>query len=96
VSGAIRGRIYRIVYTGDPAGPAPKGVPCPNNSDPAGEIVQPITEPPETITAGLPVPEGSSREMVTLGYRIYQGLVGGASCTGCHGAKATGSPLGPA
>ena len=95
VSDDIRGRIYRIVYTGDPAGPAPKGVPCPSNSDPAGEIVQPITEPPETITAGLPVPEGSSREMVTLGYRIYQGLVGGASCTGCHGAKATGSPLGP-
>jgi hypothetical protein len=56
---------------------------------------QPITERPETITAGLPVPEGSSREMVALGYRIYQGQVGGASCTGCHGAKGTGSPLGP-
>jgi glucose/arabinose dehydrogenase/mono/diheme cytochrome c family protein len=95
VSDDIRGRIYRIVYTGDPAGPAPKGVPCPSNSDAAGKIVQPAAEPPESITAGLPIPEGSSREMVTLGYRIYQGQVGGASCTGCHGAKGTGSPLGP-
>ena len=95
VSDDIRGRIYRIVYTGDPAGPAPKGVPCPSNSAPAGEIVQPTAQPPEGSTADLPVPEGSSREMVALGYRIYQGQVGGASCTGCHGAKGTGSPLGP-
>jgi len=93
VSDDIRGRIYRIVYTGDPAGPAPKGIPCPSNS--AGQIVQPATQSPESSTAGLPVPEGSSREMLALGYRIYQGQVGGASCTGCHGAKGTGSPLGP-
>jgi mono/diheme cytochrome c family protein len=44
---------------------------------------------------GLPVPEGSSPDMMALGYRIYNGEVGGASCTGCHGAKATGTPLGP-
>src|SRR5271168_2515089 len=29
VSDDIRGRIYRIVYDGDPAGAAPKGTPCP-------------------------------------------------------------------
>jgi glucose/arabinose dehydrogenase/mono/diheme cytochrome c family protein len=96
VSDDIRGRIYRIVYTRDPAGPAPKGTPCPGNSAPAGEIVQsPAQQPPEGVTADLPVPEGSSHEMIALGYRIYQGQVGGASCTGCHGAKGTGSPLGP-
>jgi mono/diheme cytochrome c family protein len=33
--------------------------------------------------------------MVALGARIYHGQVGGASCTGCHGANGTGSPLGP-
>jgi cytochrome c5 len=33
--------------------------------------------------------------MVALGDRIYHGQVGGASCTGCHGASGTGSPLGP-
>jgi mono/diheme cytochrome c family protein len=33
--------------------------------------------------------------MVALGDRIYHGEVGGASCAGCHGANAKGSPLGP-
>jgi glucose/arabinose dehydrogenase/mono/diheme cytochrome c family protein len=95
VSDDIRGRIYRIVYTGDPAGPAPKATPCPSLSAPAGKIVTSSAAPPESDTAGLPVPEGSSAEMLALGYRIYQGQVGGATCTGCHGAKATGTPLGP-
>jgi mono/diheme cytochrome c family protein len=33
--------------------------------------------------------------MVALGDRIYHGQVGGAPCTGCHGANGGGSPLGP-
>jgi mono/diheme cytochrome c family protein len=33
--------------------------------------------------------------MVALGDRVYHGEVGGASCTGCHGASAKGTPLGP-
>jgi mono/diheme cytochrome c family protein len=33
--------------------------------------------------------------MVALGARIFHGQVGGASCTGCHGANGTGSGLGP-
>jgi mono/diheme cytochrome c family protein len=33
--------------------------------------------------------------MVAEGDRVYHGEEGGASCTGCHGANATGSPLGP-
>jgi mono/diheme cytochrome c family protein len=33
--------------------------------------------------------------MVALGDRIYHGQVGGASCAGCHGSTAKGSPLGP-
>ncbi len=95
VSDDIRGWIYRITYTGDPAGPAPKTTPCPSNSAPAGKIVQTESAPPESNTADLPVPDGSSPDMVALGFRIYQGQVGGASCTGCHGAKGTGTPLGP-
>jgi glucose/arabinose dehydrogenase/mono/diheme cytochrome c family protein len=95
VSDDIRGRIYRIVYTGDPAGPAPKATPCPSNSAPAGKVVQAESAPPEGNTTDLPVPDGSSADMVALGYRIYQGQVGGASCTGCHGTNGTGTPLGP-
>ena len=41
------------------------------------------------------VPEGATKEMVALGDRVYHGQVGGATCAGCHGANATGTPLGP-
>jgi mono/diheme cytochrome c family protein len=33
--------------------------------------------------------------MVALGNRIFHGEVGGAACTGCHGADVAGTPLGP-
>jgi glucose/arabinose dehydrogenase/mono/diheme cytochrome c family protein len=95
ISDDIRGRIYRVVYTGDPAGPAPKVTPCPSISAPAGKVLQSSAQPPESDTENLPVPEGSTEDMVQLGARIYHGLVGGASCTGCHGANGTGSTLGP-
>jgi glucose/arabinose dehydrogenase len=98
VSDDIRGRIYRIVYTGDPAGPAPKPTPCPGLAAPAGEVVQTNAGPPEgnVDTENLPVPDGSSADMVALGARVYHGQVGGAACTGCHGENGGGSPLGPA
>ena len=70
VADDIRGRIYRIVYTADPSGPAPKTNPCPSLTAPAGDIVQANAQPPESNTAGMPVPEGSSPEMVALGDRI--------------------------
>jgi glucose/arabinose dehydrogenase/mono/diheme cytochrome c family protein len=95
VSEDIHGRIYRITYTGDPAGPAPKGTPCPSISAPAGKVVASSAQPPESDTENLPVPDGSTADMVALGARVFHGQVGGASCTGCHGANGTGSPLGP-
>jgi glucose/arabinose dehydrogenase/mono/diheme cytochrome c family protein len=95
ISEDIHGRIYRITYTGDPAGPAPKATPCPSLSAPAGNIVASSAQPPESDTENLPVPAGSTADMVQLGARIFHGLVGEASCTGCHGANGTGSPLGP-
>ena len=101
VADDIRGRIYRITYTGDPNGPAPKATPCPSISAPAGNVVQESAKPPEGTNvdagaaAGPPIPAGATREMVALGDRIYHGQVGGAACAGCHGAKGTGTPLGP-
>ena len=95
VSDDIRGRIYRIVYTGNPAGPAPASIPCPSASAPAGDLAQAAAQPPESNNADPPVPEGSTADMVALGNRVYHGLVGGAACAGCHGASGTGSPLGP-
>jgi len=103
VSDDIRGRIYRIIYNGDPAGAAPMGTPCPTASAPAGDVVAAPAKPPEgtNVDAGAaanpkpPVPEGATAEMVALGDRIYHGQVGEATCTGCHGANGTGSPLAP-
>jgi glucose/arabinose dehydrogenase/mono/diheme cytochrome c family protein len=103
VSDDVRGRIYRIVYRGGERGAA-KFTPCPTASAPAGKIMVADAKPPEgthpdagrtTDTAALPVPQGATREMIALGDRIYHGQVGGATCTGCHGPNATGTPLGP-
>jgi glucose/arabinose dehydrogenase/mono/diheme cytochrome c family protein len=103
ISDDVRGRIYRIVYRGG-AGSGSGGVtPCPSATAPAGDIVEAPAKPPEgthpdagaTTTSAGAVPEGATSEMVELGGRIYRGQVGGAACTGCHGASGGGSPLGP-
>ncbi|MBV9623053.1 MAG: c-type cytochrome [Acidobacteria bacterium] len=96
VSDDVRGRIYRISYQGGPSS-ASRTTPCPSAASPAGEIVQAHSKPPEGThpQAGAAVPEGATREMVALGDRIYHGQIGGAACSGCHGANGTGSPLGP-
>ncbi len=103
VSDDIRGRIYRIEYRGGADFDAANVTPCPSATAPAGNLVEQASQPPEGIhpdagaaaNANLPVPPGATREMVQVGDRIYHGQVGGAACTGCHGANAEGTPLGP-
>jgi glucose/arabinose dehydrogenase/mono/diheme cytochrome c family protein len=106
VSDDVRGRIYRIVFRGGSGAEsgAAKFTPCPGASAPAGSVSADDAKPPEGThpdagaaddTAGLPVAAGATKEMVALGDRIYRGQVGGATCTGCHGANAKGTPLGP-
>jgi glucose/arabinose dehydrogenase/mono/diheme cytochrome c family protein len=105
VSDDVRGRIYRIVYRGETGGASntTKFTPCPGASAPAGNVSVADAEPPEgthanagaTAAANLPVPKGATQAMVALGDGIFHGRVGGATCTGCHGAGATGTPLGP-
>jgi glucose/arabinose dehydrogenase/mono/diheme cytochrome c family protein len=103
VSDDIRGRIYRITYQGGAGAGTANIRPCPSATAPAGNPVEAAAKPPEGThpNAGaalnnLPVPPGATREMVSLGERIYRGQVGGAPCTGCHGENAEGTPLGPA
>ena len=99
----MKGRIYKITYTGPAGGDAGNAgvTPCPSLSGPAGEIVQAGARPPEGTNAdagaasGLPVPSGATPDMVALGNRIYHGQVAEAMCTACHGANGTGTPLGP-
>jgi glucose/arabinose dehydrogenase len=103
ISDDIRGRIYRVVYNGGVAAGTSATTPCPSASAPVREAVEATAQPPEgthpnagaAATGKLPVPKGATPAMVALGGRIYHGQVGGASCTGCHGANAAGSPLGP-
>jgi glucose/arabinose dehydrogenase/mono/diheme cytochrome c family protein len=106
VSDDVRGRIYRIVFRGvsRTGSSAAQFVPCPSASAPAGNISVADAKPPEGThpdagaaaeTASLPVPNGATKEMLALGDRIYHGQVGGATCTGCHGAGGTGTALGP-
>ena len=101
VSDDQRGRIYRIVWRG--GANAALGVSytrCPLPDEPAGAITAVTAAPPEGTnaaagaSANLPVPIGSSRQMVQLGEQVFHGT-GGAACTGCHGADARGTPLGP-
>jgi mono/diheme cytochrome c family protein len=106
VSDDVRGRIYRIVYRGG-AGTeteAGKYTACPSASAAAGSVSAVNAKPPEgthpdagaaSETANLPLAAGATKEMVALGDRIYHGQVGGATCTGCHGTNAKGTPLGP-
>ncbi len=99
VADDVGGRIYRITYKGGSGaeGQQAKYTPCPSLTAPAGEIVREDAKPPEGThpDAGLPVPAGATQAMVALGDRVYHGEVGGAACTGCHGASAKGTPLGP-
>jgi glucose/arabinose dehydrogenase/mono/diheme cytochrome c family protein len=106
VSDDIRGRIYRIVYQGGAGvrGAAAKYTACPSASAGAGSVSADNAKPPEGThpdagaaaeTASLPVAAGATKEMVALGDRIFHGQVGGATCTGCHGPNAKGTPLGP-
>ena len=99
ISDDQHGRIWRVTYQG-PATTAITAAPAP-----VTPAVAPIAaaEPPEGIhpdagseAAGLvPAPPGVDPATVLRGSRIFQGQVAGASCTGCHGLNAKGSPLGP-
>jgi mono/diheme cytochrome c family protein len=99
VADDVGGRIYRITYKGGSGAEVQqaKYTPCPSLTAPAGEIVRAEAKPPEGThpDAGLSVPPGATTEMVALGDRVYHGEVGGAPCTGCHGANAKGTSIGP-
>jgi glucose/arabinose dehydrogenase/mono/diheme cytochrome c family protein len=102
VSDDVAGRIYRVAYRGGADASNPQPVPCPSATDSPGPNAAALARPPEgthpdagSDTAKLAAPPGGTPVMVALGDRVYHGQVGGATCTGCHGADAKGTPLGP-
>jgi glucose/arabinose dehydrogenase/mono/diheme cytochrome c family protein len=102
VADDVKGRIYRIVYRGGTGASAANPVACPSPTESPGPIAAASAKPPEgthpdagSDTGALNAPPGATPAMVALGSRVYHGQVGGASCTGCHGADGKGSTLGP-
>jgi glucose/arabinose dehydrogenase len=103
ISDDVSGRIYRVTYVGGGDDPEAKGTPCPGANASAGKMAAVKAAPPEGLKkdagsaakAELPVPPGSTKEAVALGDRVYHAQVGSATCTGCHGADGSGTPLGP-
>jgi glucose/arabinose dehydrogenase len=102
VTDDVAGRVYRIVYQGGADAAAAKTTACPSPTAPAGPIAAANAQPPEGThpdagaeSAALNAPPGTTPAMVARGDRVFHGLDGGATCTGCHGATATGSTLGP-
>ena len=102
VTDDVAGRVYRIVYQGGVDAASAKTTACPSPTASPGPIAAANAQPPEgthpdagSATAGLNAPPGSTPAMVARGDRVFHGLDGGATCTGCHGTDATGSTLGP-
>jgi glucose/arabinose dehydrogenase/mono/diheme cytochrome c family protein len=98
ISDDVHGRIWRVTYEGGNAAQPVMAAPAP-----AGRQATSSREvlPPEGIhpdagqqAADLPVPAGFTKEQVALGARVFHGEVGGATCAGCHGSDAKGSPVG--
>ncbi|WP_072374510.1 PQQ-dependent sugar dehydrogenase [Hyphomicrobium sp. NDB2Meth4] len=97
VSDDVGGRVWRIVYEGDPDAKGIEAAPAPESRAAAS----PDALPPEGIhpDAGNPPkltpPPGASAADVELGAKIFAGEVAGATCAGCHGAGGIGTPVGP-
>lgn len=79
----VKGRIWKVVYRGPP-GLKTLVAAAPAKVD-AGPAARPVaTGPP-------PIPPGATAEQVKAGDALFHNR----TCTGCHGADAKGTPLGP-
>jgi glucose/arabinose dehydrogenase/mono/diheme cytochrome c family protein len=67
----------------------PEGINPDAGASPAAATPLP---PPPPVPAGA---RGVTPPMLALGDSVYHGLVGGATCIGCHGSDAKGTPLAP-
>jgi len=96
ISDDQHGRIWRITYQGSMTAPI-TAAPAPEPITNATVVASPRggMHPDAGSPVPLAAPAGSTAAEVALGQRIFHGEVGGATCTGCHGKNAQGSPLGP-
>ena len=99
ISDDERGRIWRVIYTGQKEINAVSPAPAPKA---ASRSSNETAGPPEGThadagrqIANLPVPPGATHDQVALGDRIFHGEAAGGTCSGCHGSDARGSSTGP-
>jgi glucose/arabinose dehydrogenase/mono/diheme cytochrome c family protein len=93
------GRIWRVTFNGDPSVTNIEAAPSPTvEAATSQEVLPPEGIHPNAGTelAALSVPPGATSGEVTLGKKIFQGEIAGATCAGCHGAEGIGTPVGPA
>jgi glucose/arabinose dehydrogenase/mono/diheme cytochrome c family protein len=109
ISDDMHGRIWRVTFHGDTAtaGIEPAPPPRPGGTTAAAGAQPPEGVHPQAgqesgqetgetaAIALLPVPAGATQEELVRGARVYRGQEGGATCAGCHGSNARGTPLGP-
>jgi glucose/arabinose dehydrogenase/mono/diheme cytochrome c family protein len=91
ISDDVRGRIWRVSYRGEAATASrtraeSTSVPAVSHGAPQAKPAM----PPEGIN-----PSAGESPVVAQGDSVFHGLAGGATCVGCHGADAKGTPLGP-
>lgn len=97
ISDDVGGRVWRVVYEGDPDAKGIEAAPAPKEHAAAS----PDAAPPEGVhpdagnAAKLRPPEGATQAQVDLGAKIFSGEVAGATCAGCHGTGGIGTPVGP-
>jgi glucose/arabinose dehydrogenase/mono/diheme cytochrome c family protein len=98
ISDDVQGRIWRMTYRGGDRTAAVAAAPAAGSSTGSSRAAA----PPEGVhpdagrrVATLTLPAGVSREEIALGERVFHGEVAGATCGGCHGSDAKGSPIGP-
>ena len=94
----VHGRIWRVVYKGDPT--TAQIAPAPQPAVAAASAAS--AQPPEGTHAdagraaqALRPPPGATGQEVALGERIFHGEASNGTCSGCHGSDAGGTSVGP-
>lgn len=99
ISDDVKGTIWRITYSGDPDA---KIEPAPAVA--SATRVEPTSRPPEGVhpdagalqnAALLKAPDGTTKEEILLGSKIFHGEAQGGTCATCHGTNLEGLPIGP-
>jgi mono/diheme cytochrome c family protein len=109
ISDDVRGRIWRVIYTGQTtaaqsAAPTQQAAAQPSSPVLPPEGIHPNagaqpSASSSTLNASSVSPAASaagiSATMVALGDSIFNGQVAGGTCAGCHGPNGIGSSLAP-